>query len=73
MLKNIILVSQIIISALLIFFIVIQSKGTGISGSIMGGSPVYSTKRGIEKTVFYATIIFSCLFFVSSLILLIIK
>ena len=55
------LVAQIIVSILLIVFIVLQAKGTGLSG-VLGGSTNYHAKRGIEKSLFYATIITSVLF-----------
>jgi len=68
--KNILLVIQIILSLVLIFLIVVQSKGSGISSSLMGGSSVYSTKRGVEKAIFNITILIAGLFFISSVILL---
>jgi preprotein translocase subunit SecG len=56
-----ILVAQIIISICLISFIILQAKGTGLSG-VLGGSTSYHAKRGMEKTLFYATIVTSVLF-----------
>ncbi|PIV02249.1 preprotein translocase subunit SecG [Candidatus Shapirobacteria bacterium CG03_land_8_20_14_0_80_40_19] len=70
MTKNILLVIQIILSLFLIFLIVVQSKGSGISSSLMGGSQIYSTKRGVEKAVFNITILIAVLFFISSVFLL---
>jgi preprotein translocase subunit SecG len=55
------LASQIIISVCLIAFIILQAKGTGLSG-VLGGSTSYHAKRGMEKTLFYATIIASVFF-----------
>lgn len=71
--KNIILIVQIILSILLVASILIQAKGTGLSSSIMGGSSIYSTKRGVEKIVYRFTILISLLFFASSILLLVIK
>ena len=59
---------QIIIAVLLITVILLQSRGTGLSGVFGGTSSVYRTKRGIEKTLFTATIVLAVLFFVVSLI-----
>lgn len=55
------LIAQIVISVCLITFIILQAKGTGLSG-VLGGSTSYHAKRGMEKTLFYATIIASILF-----------
>lgn len=54
-------IAQIIISIILIVFIILQAKGTGLSG-VFGGSTNYHAKRGAEKTLFYATIFMSVLF-----------
>lgn len=55
------LVFQIIIALTLIIFIILQAKGTGLSG-VLGGSSNYHAKRGVEKTLFYATIVVAILF-----------
>ena len=39
-----------------------QSSGAGLGGAFGGNAEVYSTKRGAEKTVYYASIVFSILF-----------
>ena len=54
---------QIIIAILLIAAILLQNRGTGLSGVFGGGGDnVYMTKRGFEKKIFTATIILSILF-----------
>ena len=58
---------QMIIAGLLIAVILMQSRGTGLSGIFGGSSNVYKTKRGLEKKLFIATIILSILFFLTSL------
>lgn len=60
---NIITIAQIIISLLLIAIILIQQKGSGL-GSAFGGESgnLYSTKRGVEKILFYATIVLAVAF-----------
>jgi protein translocase SecG subunit len=55
------LVAQIIVSIVLIGLIILQAKGTGLSG-VFGGTTSYHAKRGVEKTLFYATILTSLLF-----------
>lgn len=59
---------QVIISAALILFILMQASGAGL-GSIFGGTgSVFKTKRGLERLMFNVTIIFSVLFIVISLV-----
>ncbi|MEA3464390.1 MAG: preprotein translocase subunit SecG [Patescibacteria group bacterium] len=58
---------QIIIAVLLTTAILLQSRGAGLSGIFGGASGVYRTKRGIEKTLFIATIVLAVLFFAVSL------
>jgi protein translocase SecG subunit len=56
------LIAQIIVSVALIVLVILQSKGgTGLSG-VLGGSVGYHAKRGVEKTLFYATIVTAFLF-----------
>lgn len=49
--------------------ILVQNRNGGVSGLFGGGDfgGVYRTKRGLEKTIFILTIIFSILFIGSSL------
>jgi len=60
---------QIVISLALIVLILIQTKGSGL-GSLFGGSDsgVYTTRRGVEKTLFNLTIVLAVTFFIVSLI-----
>ena len=62
------LVAQIIVSICLIVFIILQAKGTGLSG-VFGGSTNYHAKRGAEKSLFYATIVVSVLFVVLAFVI----
>lgn len=58
---------QLIVSLLLIFTVLLQNKTSGFS---VGGSQNVSfqpTKRGAEKVIFNATIIFAALFVASSI------
>lgn len=60
---------QIIFAVILIVLILMQSKGSGYSGA-MGGDPgsIYHTRRGLEKTLFQATIVLGVLFGVISIL-----
>ena len=53
---------QITIATLLIISILLQQLGGGLSSAFGGSTVEYSTKRGAEKVVFYATIILAVLF-----------
>jgi protein translocase SecG subunit len=56
------LIAQIVVSITLIVFVILQAKGgSGLSG-VLGGSAGYHAKRGVEKTLFYATIVTAFLF-----------
>ncbi len=56
-------IAQIVVAILLITAILLQAKGTGLSGVFGGEGNVYRTKRGFEKILFYSTIGLSVLFF----------
>jgi preprotein translocase subunit SecG len=60
---------QIIISIALIAVILAQAKGQGGLGGIFGGdSTVYRTRRGVERTLFNVTVGLAIVFFVISII-----
>lgn len=67
MVQTILTVLQIVVSILLITAILLQQKGTGLGGVFGGSSNVYSTKRGVDKVLFRATILLSVLFFLVAL------
>lgn len=58
---------QVVVSITLICAILLQQKGTGL-GTVFGGAGnVFSTKRGVDKILFRATIFLSVLFFLIAL------
>jgi len=60
---------QIILSVSIITLVLLQAKGGGL-GSIFGGSGgVYRTRRGLERTMYQATIGLSVAFFIISLLI----
>lgn len=64
---------QIIISAALITLTVIQSKAEGLSGVFGSDSSIYRTRRGIEKTLYNLTILLGVVFFLISILSVIVK
>lgn len=59
-------IAQLVIAFLLMISILLQNRGTGLSGVFGGLGGIYRTKRGVERTLFIATIILSFLFFASA-------
>ena len=66
-------IALIIISVLLIISVILQSKGAGLGGLTgADAGSVFTARRGVERTLFWTTIILSALFFILVLTLLII-
>ena len=55
---------QIIISVTLIIVVLLQVKGSGFGAALggMSGGSVFRTKRGLERTLFQATIMLVVVF-----------
>ncbi|MCL4367180.1 preprotein translocase subunit SecG [Patescibacteria group bacterium] len=68
---NIIYILQIVLAVLLGTLILLQAKGTGLGSTFGGELSFYRTKRGVEKLLFYLTIIVSSLFLIISVVALI--
>jgi preprotein translocase subunit SecG len=62
--------TQIILSALLVAAIVLQNTGASLGGAFGADnfSSGFHTRRGLERTLFYATIVLGVLFAVTALI-----
>ncbi len=63
---------HIIIGLALVSLILLQSSKGGL-GSAFGGGEIYRTKRGAEKIVFSATVIFACIFLFTSILSLLFR
>ena len=59
---NLLTYVQVGSAILLIISILLQQRGQGLGSGIGGTGMEYSTKRGVEKGVFYATIVLTILF-----------
>lgn len=67
-------IALIITSISLIVCVVLQNKGVGLgglTGQDTGG--VFTARRGIEKTLFYITIGLSVLFFILTVVVVVVK
>lgn len=60
--KNYLTIAQIVVSIILMIAILLQSRGTGLGNTFGGEGNVYRTKRGVEKVLFRATILFAVVF-----------
>lgn len=59
---------QMILSIILIGAVLLQQRGSSLGSSFGGDSSTYSSRRGIEKTLFITTVVIGALFFISNLI-----
>jgi len=64
-------IALIITSVALILSVILQSKGAGLGG-LTGADTgsVFTARRGIERTLFWVTILLSVLFFVLTITLI---
>lgn len=56
-------IAIVAVSAMLMVAILLQTQGSGLGATFGGDGNVYRTKRGVEKFLFRATILFSVVFF----------
>ncbi|MFA6427723.1 MAG: preprotein translocase subunit SecG [Candidatus Magasanikbacteria bacterium] len=68
MLLKVISIAQIIIAILLSISILLQQKGSGIGSAFGGSSTIFTTRRGVDKVLFNATIVLTSLFLGSALL-----
>ena len=62
--------TQIIVAIALIVIVILQARSSS-AGSLFGGSsdsPVYRTRRGVERTIYNATIALSVIFFILAIL-----
>lgn len=62
---------QIILSVLLVILVLIQVKGTGLGAEFGSRFGFYSTRRGVEKFIFYLTVGTATLFLIFSIVRLV--
>jgi preprotein translocase subunit SecG len=60
-------IGQIIVSVALVVAILLQARGTGLSGTFGGDSAVYRSRRGVERRLWQFTIVLLILFVCFSL------
>lgn len=62
--NQILFYSQIAVSIILIILIALQQRGAALGAGFGGGGEVYSSRRGMQKKIFYATIVATALFLI---------
>jgi preprotein translocase subunit SecG len=58
---------EIIISLVLIFVILLQTRGSGFSATFNSDSSIYRSRRGVEKTLFNFTVGLAVVFILISI------
>lgn len=62
-------IGQIIVSIIIVTFVLLQERSSGLSGIFGGGGGgSYQTRRGLEKRIFQATILFVAIFALLSIV-----
>ena len=65
--QQVLLIAQMLVACLIVGAILLQAQGNGFGAAWGGGGETYHTRRGIEKVVFYLTIVAVVLFAIISL------
>jgi preprotein translocase subunit SecG len=68
-LQNALLYTQIVISILVVVSILLQNRAEGLGKMFGGGGEVFRTKRGLEKFLYYFTIVLVVLLVITSLLI----
>ena len=61
-------IGQILLSVALIASILMQARGTGLSGTFGGDSAVYRSRRGVERRLWQFTVLLLVLWVVFALV-----
>lgn len=64
-------IAQIIVAILLIAFILLQQRGTALGTAFGQEGGFYATRRGIQKKIFWLTVVSGALFIILALLNLI--
>ena len=67
------LLIQIFIAVLLITAVLIQARGAGLGEAWGGSSEFFTSRRGMEKIIFLATIVLAALFLLISIVNLVLS
>lgn len=59
---NIIPIAQIVIAIILIILILLQQRGAGLGSAFGQSGGFYATQRGLQKKIYWATIVMAIAF-----------
>lgn len=71
--NNLLLLAQILVSIVLIALILLQQRGTALGSAFGQESGFYGTLRGVQKKIFWLTVVFGALFIALALLNLILS
>ena len=71
--NQILFYTQIAVSVIVIALIAVQQRGAALGAGFGGGGEIYSTKRGAQKKIHYATIAAITVFLVLGVLNIIIQ
>ena len=66
-------IGQILLSIALMAAILLQARGTGLSGTFGGDSAVYRSRRGVERRLWQFTILLLVFFVLFALIIFVVQ
>ncbi len=66
--SDFLMIAMIIIAVALISVVLVQGHTNSGIGSVFGGTDIYRTRRGMEKTLFNVTFLLAGIFFVLALV-----
>ena len=64
---------QIVICVFLVILVMIQAKGTGLTSAIGSSISFYRSRRGLEKSIFVASILSGIMLVLNSLALVLLR
>lgn len=64
--QTILTIVQLVSLVIMIACILLQQRGVGLGSAFGGEGNVFRTRRGIEKGIFVATVVFAIIFFASA-------
>lgn len=62
------LITQIVLAVLLVISILLQHRGTSLGGAFGGSGDVYRSRRGVEKFLYYLTVVLAGLFVIMAIV-----
>ncbi|MBU1092169.1 preprotein translocase subunit SecG [Patescibacteria group bacterium] len=70
---KILMIIQVVLAIILMVSILAQGRGTSLGEAFGGSSSFYSTRRGVERTLFVITVVVAVLFVITALLNLFFK